>query len=526
MTFTEFCQAELGLVLTAGQRVLSLVAFDGLEPKDLAGADRDTARVLFGEVDTVPPAARRVRVLLLGRISGKTLLSAAFALFTMATADVSQCGPGDLPVALVIAPTKKLAGLAVRAGLELARRSPRLRKRIERETSEGFVLRRRDNRLVAFEAAAASRGGAAGRGVTILVAIFDEGEFFLSDEGGAFVINDRDIFAAIAPRARCMVMISTPWPTPSLMSEMHQQNWQNPTTALAAKAPTLVMRDDDETIAVVVDAERQRDPANAAREFDCDDSALSGGGLFFDALAISACVDARRPLVVGAPVGARVKAAGDLSATRDPSTLAVVATLISAPTASTAPASMHSHVLELLELRPEKGKPLKMSETIATFAQAIKRHGINAFTADGWGREAAREFATPHGIGIEAAPEGREAKTASYITLRTLIGEGRITLPPHPRLIQQLRAVTSKPAAGGGLIISSPRRAGSHGDLVSALVLACASSGKLTMIDALKIRQARQRDGLMSEQSTLRRFGINDATGLHDWDDLRKLVGR
>ena len=93
-----------------------------------------------------------------------------------------------------------------------------------------------------------------------------------------------------------------------------------------------------------------------------------------------------------------------------------------------------------------------MSETIATFAQAIKRHGINAFTADGWGREAAREFATPHGIGIEAAPEGREAKTASYLVLRTLITEGRITLPPHARLIQQLRSVTSKPAAGGGLI--------------------------------------------------------------------------
>ncbi len=519
MTFTEFCQAELGLVLTAGQRVLSKIAFDGLEPQDLVGADRDLARVLFGEVDTVPPAARRVLVLLLGRISGKTLLSAAMAIYTMVTADVGACGPGDLPVALVIAPTKKLAGLAVRAGLELARRSPRLRKRIEKETAEGFVLRRRDNRLVAFEAAAASRGGAAGRGVTILVVIFDEAQFFLSDEGGAFVVNDRDVYAGVAPRARLSIFISTPWPTATLMGELLEQNWQNPTTALAAKAPTLVMRDDDETIAVVVDAERQRDPANAAREFDCDDSALSGGGLFFDALAISACVDARRPLVVGAPVGARVKAAGDLSATRDPSTLAVVATLISAP------ASMHSHVLELLELRPEKGKPLKMSETIATFAQAIKRHGATSFTADGWGREAAREFATPHGIGIEAAPEGREAKTASYITLRTLIGEGRITLPPHPRLIQQLRSVTSKPAAGGGLIISSPRRAGSHGDLVSALVLACSSSGKLTMVDALKIRQAQQRDGARSEQTSLRRFGIDDMSGLHDFEDLRRRFG-
>ena len=62
-------------------------------------------------------------------------------------------------------------------------------------------------------------------------------------------------------------------------------------------------------------------------------------------------------------------------------------------------------------------------------------------------------------------------KVAAYVVARTLIHEGRVALPPHPRLRQQLRDVVAKPMPGGGTQITSPHRVdGSHGDLVSALV--------------------------------------------------------
>jgi hypothetical protein len=349
MRFTDFARDELGLSLTNGQRVLALVAFDGLEPRDLDAADREIARTFFGDVDEVPPLARRILVLLLGRLSGKTLLSAAFALFVLVTADLSACGPGDLPSAIVIAPSKKLAALAVRAGLELAQRSVRLRKRVS-ATVDGFTLRRRDGRLVAFEAYAASRGGASARGVTILVAILDEAEFFMSDEAGSatFAVNDRDVYAAIAPRARLTIFISTPWPTPTLMGELVEQNWQAPTTALAAKAPTLVMRDNDATIALVVEAERLRDAANAAREFDADDSAGVGSSLFYDPIALTASIDKSRPLSVLASPGAVKAAAADFSANRDPTTGTVLGS-----------DNGHVSLLDLIELRPKPGAPLR-----------------------------------------------------------------------------------------------------------------------------------------------------------------------
>lgn len=490
MRFTEFARGELGLSLTTGQRVLALVVFDGLEPRDLDGEDREIARRIFGEVEDVPPMARRILLLLLGRISGKTLLSAAYALFVLCSADVSDCGPGDIPTALTVAPAKKLAGLAVRAGLELARRSRRLRGRIVKETSDGFQLRRPgDNRLVAFEAVAASRGGAAGRGVTILVAIFDEAQFFLSDDSGRYAVNDRDVYGGIAPRARLAIFISTPWPVPTLMGELIAKNWQAPTTGLAAKAPTLLMRDDDEDIAATIEAERARDAVEAAREFDVDDTVMDGAGIFFDPHGIAEAIVEGRPTAIPAPQGAILGAGVDLSATRDPSTLVVAGATGHGDRAIWA-------VLDLLELRPQRGEVLRMSETIATFAGVLARYGCSSFMADGWSREAAREFAEEYRIKIVNAPEGREGKVASYTTLQKLLAEGRIKIPPHQRLITQLRSVTSRPAPGGSLHISSPRRAGSHGDLVSALVLAVAAKSKRTIATVIMDCLAQGKDPL------------------------------
>ncbi|HSN24961.1 MAG TPA: hypothetical protein VLT45_01715, partial [Kofleriaceae bacterium] len=59
----------------------------------------------------------------------------------------------------------------------------------------------------------------------------------------------------------------------------------------------------------------------------------------------------------------------------------------------------------------------------------------------------------------------------AYVLTRKLLHEGKIEIPDHPRLIRQLKDVVAKPLPGGGIQISSPRKAdGSHGDLVSAFV--------------------------------------------------------
>ena len=130
---------------------------------------------------------------------------------------------------------------------------------------------------------------------------------------------------------------------------------------------------------------------------------------------------------------------------------------------------------DLLELRPERGRPLKLSAVIASFAERLAVFGLRSFMADGWAREPAREYCTPLGIFIEQAPEGAAGKTAVYLATRDALREGRLALGVNLRLRAQLRSIVSAPTSGGGLKISAPRRGG-HGDLVSALVLAVHSA--------------------------------------------------
>ena len=130
---------------------------------------------------------------------------------------------------------------------------------------------------------------------------------------------------------------------------------------------------------------------------------------------------------------------------------------------------------DLLELRPEKGRPLKLSAVIGAFAERLATLGLRSFTADGWCREPAREYTKALGIYIEDAPEGAAGKTAAYLATRDAMREGRLALGVNLRLRAQLRSIVSAPTSGGGLKISAPRRGG-HADLVSALVLAVHSA--------------------------------------------------
>lgn len=463
ITFTAFCSRVLHLRLTRGQHVLTQVALDGADPRDLKGADRDLARQMFGDLENISANARRILVLTLGRGSGKTTLAAAYALYVLLTIDVSSCGPGDVPVVVVIAPDKKTAGLSVRMALEMAKAASDISRLIESETSEGFTIRRPDGRLVAFESFAASRGGSSARGRSILTFVLDEAQFFRSDDAGAFVVNDRDIFNALIPRLMRGgkgVFLSTPWPVETLMGELFAKNFGHPTTALGCKGPTLLMRDNDPHTTELVASERERDPENSAREYDCDTSAVGSSG-FFDFAAIDAALDPAT-LPLEHIVHHRYAAGVDFGFKSDASAIVVISF-----------DGKYYRVADMLLRRPERGVPLKPSVVVAEFSEIAKRYGLTQVVADGFAREPLREALSAHGLGILDAPEGLNGKVAVYTRTRSVLHEGRLRLPNNQKLLAQLRSVMSRPTSGGNVSISSPRRAGlGHCDLVSALTLA------------------------------------------------------
>jgi hypothetical protein len=498
VAFTTFAERVLKLELTPGQRVLCRVAFDGIDPEQLDETERWIARELFGAVETFPDAARRIQVLVLGRGSGKTTLAAAFALYVMLTADVTGCGPGDVPVVVVIAPDRRTASLSIRMAREMAKRTADVARLIESDTADGFTLRRPDGRLVALEAFAASRGGSSARGRSILSFVLDEAFFFRSDEGGGYVVNDRDLYRALIPRLMKGgkgIFISTPWPVETLMGELFAKNHGTPSTALAAKAPTLLMRGDDPELAATIATERERDPENCAREFDCDMS-IGGGAGFFDHAAINTAVDdIARPLMREPRY--QYAAGADFAFRSDSSALVVVQY-----------DGTDYSIAETLELRPTKGQPLAPSKVVKDFAEVTKSYGCPFVIADGHYREAIHEQLQADDLALSPAPEGQLGKIETYSRARALLHEGRVRLPNDPRLLSQLRSIVSKPTQGGSLSISAPRRAGGgHGDLVSAWVLAvhhlthAAVKPDSAAVDDEERRRQRRRKDLLAATS-------------------------
>jgi hypothetical protein len=467
LPFHEFCGKVLNLKLTPGQTVIAKVAFGDQDPGDLEGEEKELALQMFGGLEKVDHSARKYVVLRLGRGSGKTTLCSAFAVYTAVTFDIAKCGPGDVPYVIVIAPDKATAQLSIRMAREMVRSQPALERLVVSDTSELIQLRRPDGRMVRIEAFAATRGGSALRGRTIIAFLMDEAEFFTSnssDGGRDYAVNDRDIFRALKPRllpAGKGMLISTPWPVETLMGEMFTDNWGKCLTAVAIKAPTILVRGNDPDVAAMVEDELQKDPENARRELFCEVEGLAGEG-FFDASALHSSIcdvddwptayNPSWPVAVGC----------DLGFTRDSSAVAVVQF-----------DGQKYRLVYAEELKPKPGKPLKPGYVVARFAEVSKKYGAKGVIADAHYRMSLHEHLEATGLSIWNAPA---TPSEAFTRTRAVLHEGRCTIPRvdiGKRMLQQAKLVTSKASPGGKLTIKIPRRVGlAHGDIVSAWVLA------------------------------------------------------
>ncbi len=138
-------------------------------------------------------------------------------------------------------------------------------------------------------------------------------------------------------------------------------------------------------------------------------------------------------------------------------------------------------VAELLELRPEKGTPLKPSEVCRRFAERMKLHGASHVLADGHYQESITEHLMDAGLVYVPAPN---RPVDAYVRTRMLLRQGLVKLPNHARLLAQIKEVQGRPQAGGGISIVNPRsKSGGHSDLLSALVLALYATGGDTVAE-------------------------------------------
>jgi hypothetical protein len=457
-SFVEFVELRLNVRFSPAQRVLVTVAFGGVDPAELPASDREIAWQLFGDVERFPPVTRAVLVAVCGARGGKSyILSALYSLYRALYADLSTMAPGEVAVALVVAPDLGLAHQTLNYAKGAVEANNELRKLVTADNADSLVLRRPDGQPVSILCRAAGRGGGGLRGKSLVSAVLDECAFFRDQ---SFVINDRDVFNAVAPRVLpggMVVVASTPWAEAGLLFDEFKLNYGHPITAMAVTAPTLLMLPTQRNIDAVA-REESRDPDNAEREFGAQFMTV-GAGTFFD--RDSCVVDEDAEPATNAVRGARVGVGGDLALVRDAAALVVVHQV-----------NGHFTIAEVVEKKPSRGAPLKLSEVTKEFAAVALRHGADEIEVDHHEIDAAREHLPP-GVELVACEGGQQGKVDSYTRFRDLLHNGKIHIPPqYQRLANQLRDVAKKATSGGGMRIYSPHRNNVHGDIVSAAVLA------------------------------------------------------
>ena len=283
-SFTEFCERTLRIRFEPAQRVYYAVACGEQQPDDLEGADRELAREIFGAIFYVSDEARDVVATVKGADVGATFLGGCHSLWRALTAERDDAASGEVRPSLIVAPDLRLGRKPVQIARGFAERVPAIASLIENTTADAIVFRRKGGWFTSVECLPATVSGRATRGRRYLDVKLDEASFFRDEATGA--VNDTHVFQSVV--ARCIGQVwlqSTPWVETNLIWQLYEANFGNPTTALAARLPTTLVRT-SERARKMVERERLRDPDNAAREYDCT-PVTGGASMFFDPHAIA-----------------------------------------------------------------------------------------------------------------------------------------------------------------------------------------------------------------------------------------------
>ncbi len=446
--------------LSAAQRRYIAIVFDGADPNPNDALDVK----LFGALP-IPAEARAVIATLKGARVGGTWLHSLHLLYRALTAELNTLAKGEVGYCIIVAPDLRLARQALSYVLG-AVDHPSIAKNVVAQTSESVTVKRKDGRKVCIECLPASRGGSATRGRSIVGALLDDASFFRDAETG--VVNDSEVFRSITARVipgGCTSVVSTAWGQSGLLQDLIETNRERKITALSCVAPTLTMRDDPE-IRQMVAREQIRDNLNAQREYFCEALPAGSGGLFpVDQLQAAL----RNIQPVSATDGTdrnHIQIGVDLGFVKDSSAFVAV---------KQDPKTGVCTVLDALELKPGKGRPLSTEQVLRELACFCERFGQTRVYLDGFVYEQAKEIARMCKLRLTlvAVPQSNSAREQRFGFVVDLFRAGRVVIPRSlSQLTEELARFQSTPKSGGGHSITIPRTGGSHGDLASAFILA------------------------------------------------------
>ena len=438
-----------------------------------------------------------VLVAALGRRGGKTVAAAAVLVHdALLRPELDEfVRPGEVRYAVVVATRAAQAQAVVAIAKAMVERSPVLSAYLVAATADELIFERPGGRRSAILALPCSSRG--GRGLATPTLVFDEFAHFLSDTDGP-ATADR-VFASLVPGmaqfgdlAR-VVIISTPLGDDNAFARLHRD-------ALAGEIPRAValqatsLEANPTLSAAYVEAQRRvLSPAEFAAEFEASFEAVSGG--FLDLNRIALWTSEPCLLDDGRQTPGRIDDAivGLDPGQRDGFGLAVVGHATDAParlrvafTAKLDARSINAAVDETARVAHRFSAPVVTDQYAGSMVvERLQARGVRA-TVRPW-----------------AASTGpvSTGKYEAHVDLRSRLYDGTLELLDDPELRAELAGLQLR-ASGGAWRVTSPRRAGSHGDLASALALAVAHCrepqerwGWLSQEE----RESREREAALAE---------------------------
>jgi hypothetical protein len=463
------------------QRALILAAdgkpIDGILPRD---------RMLFhfGE-ERLPSGRPRLICLRTGVRAGKSLIAALALLFSVLYCQFRReplLAEGEIPGpdglvgvrkdefvrAVIVAPKLKLSRAPLMHIKGAMNNSPTLKKYLVKEKEESIVIKRPDGALVTIEIVAAGSGGDNLRSTWLAGVLFDEASFH-DDDDGAVNLSDnlRAALTRLLPGAQAWV-VSSPWSDDDPFNTLFTQYFGRPSQeGLAFHSDSRSMN--PTLLQSVVDAERARDPDNAAREYDAIPLSSSSTA-FFPPDAIEKSVNAQRPLLLPPEIGPTHTAASDWGFRKNSSALAI-------SRAAKVDGVVKAQVAYCEEKRPTKKEALKPSEVVIDFAKRCQEYRARKIQGDGHSRDTVEEELgklrakdRSFDVVYEFISQNIEDIAERFTEFRRRMVEGLVDLPNDPMLLKQLRDTKSRPLPGGKTSIIIPKHGHTHGDVMQAVV--------------------------------------------------------
>lgn len=423
----------------------------------------------------------------LGRRGGKTALAAAALVHDALLRP--ECDalvrPGETRYAVVVATKLAQAQAVVSVARSMVEASPVLAPYLVDSTADELTFERPGGARTAILALPCSSRG--GRGLATSLLVLDELGHFLSDTDGP-ATADR-VWAALTPGtaqfgdlAR-VIVISTPLGDDNLFARLHRDAVAGVLpNAVALQASTL---EANPTISPgFVEAQRRVvSAAEFAAEYEASFAAVSGGFLDVGQIRLrtpepAEPADLVDQCVVGLDPGQR-----------DGFGLVVVGAAMDQP------ARLRVVLARKLDARSFTG-------AVDEAARVARRFRARVVTDQHAGAMVAERLRAA-GVGVMVRPWAQSSgpvatgKWEAYADVRTRLYDGTLEVLDDPELLGELGGLQLK-AVNGVWRVHSPRRAGSHGDLASALALAVAHCSPVP--ERLAWLSAEERDRLAVEE--------------------------